>query len=251
MLCTCCRQELLNEREGDREDQEVKKDMDFSPPAAAAVPWDSAADTAAAAPAAVVQHAKAGQVEGDRGQEVLEPKSATTEPKVLKKKVSNLPAGPTPEEKAAKEASRLQQKGDAAFENQQWDVAMQAYTEAIASSASAAGAWRGRGGVRLRNGDHAGAVADLNEALRLEPDNLFALRDRAEARLRTGDHEGALADYDRKLALAPGDGRALCGRGEARLLCGDREGALCDFNLAVRLTYPGAAELLKKAKAAR
>jgi len=93
------------------------------------------------------------------------------------------------------------------------------------------------------------ALTDLDQAIRLEPDNLFALRDRAEVKMKLDDVDGSIADYNHKLQLAPGDGRALCGRGEARLRKGDKDGAIGDFQLAARLTYPGAAEWLKKVKA--
>lgn len=141
-------------------------------------------------------------------------------------------------------------RGDEAFAKADWDVAVDAYTEALALNATEVGAWAGRGGAHLRKGALQEALADLNEALRLEEDNLFALRDRAEARFKTGDLEGAIEDFDKKLSRAPADGRALCGRGEARMKKGDREGAISDFKFAMRLSYPGAKEMFNSASAA-
>mmetsp|Transcript_30105 Transcript_30105/g.80537 ORF Transcript_30105/g.80537 Transcript_30105/m.80537 type:complete len:218 (-) Transcript_30105:131-784(-) len=147
-----------------------------------------------------------------------------------------------------KEACKLQEKGDRAFAKSEWDLAEEHYAKALELDADLSSAWAGRGGVRLRRGRPADALSDLDEALRLEPANLFAARDRAEARLKTGDLDGAISDYDAKLALAPCDGRALTGRGEARLKKGDQKGAVADLELAVKLTYPGAKELLREAR---
>jgi len=147
-----------------------------------------------------------------------------------------------------KEACKWQDKGDRAFAKSEWDLAEQHYSKALELDGALSTAWAGRGGVRLRRGVPADALGDLDEALRLEPANLFAARDRAEARMKTGDVDGAITDYDAKLALAPCDGRALTGRGEARLKKGDQKGAVADLELAVKLTYPGAKDLLREAR---
>merc|ERR1712224_98130 len=79
-----------------------------------------------------------------------------------------------------------QDRGQRAFQLDDWDSAIDAYTNAVRLDESLAGAYAGRGGAYLRKGDASGALADLDQALKLEPDNLFASRDRAEARLETG-----------------------------------------------------------------
>lgn len=150
----------------------------------------------------------------------------------------------------AKEAAKCQARGDKAFADADWDSAETHYTKALEWDDSLVSAYAGRGGVRLRNGDLAAALHDLDEALRRDAAHLYASRDRAEARLKTGDLDGAIADYNSKLALAPCDGRALLGRGEARMKKGDKPGALADLELAVKLTYPGAKELLRQARGA-
>jgi tetratricopeptide (TPR) repeat protein len=47
------------------------------------------------------------------------------------------------------------------------------------------------------------ALAHLDEALEIDPDRPDALGRRAELRLRQGDHEGAIADLDTFLRLSP------------------------------------------------
>lgn len=187
------------------------------------------------------------------GEAPLPKKSVGAADAVAKAVVASQPArspskGGTAKDSKAKEARKWHDKGDRAFANSEWDLAEQHYAKALELDGSLSSAWAGRGGVRLRKGEPADALGDLDEALRLEPANLFAARDRAEARLKTGDLDGAIQDYDAKLALAPCDGRALTGRGEARLKKGDQQGAIADLELAVKLTYPRAKELLREAR---
>lgn len=153
-----------------------------------------------------------------------------------------------PKQKVIRESLALQKKGEESFSRQAYDAAIDSYTQALQINGNNAAAWAGRGGAKLRSGDAKGAKDDLDKALMIEPRHLFALRDRGEARSKLGDLKGGLEDYNEKLTLAPADGRALCGRAEVRQQLGDKEGAINDLNLAVRLTYPGSAELLKAAK---
>jgi len=171
-------------------------------------------------------------------------------PKVVK------PSGKDQAAKKANEKAKLAEdiaaklkEGEGAFSKSDWDAAIIAYSQVIELNEKNSHGWAGRGGARLRAGHADEALSDLDQALSMEPQNLFALRDRAEARLKTGDLDGAADDFNNKLSLAPGDGRALCGRGEVKLKKGDKEGALEDFQLAMRLSYAGAAKLFKDAKA--
>src|SRR5262245_22661901 len=50
-------------------------------------------------------------------------------------------------------------------------------------------AYTARGGSQGRTGDQDRAIADLNEALRLDPNNAFAIGIRASNYARKGDHE--------------------------------------------------------------
>mmetsp|Transcript_67368 Transcript_67368/g.170949 ORF Transcript_67368/g.170949 Transcript_67368/m.170949 type:complete len:232 (-) Transcript_67368:94-789(-) len=229
MGVACCREERAAEKLAEREDMDIKGAHDEPPVFVVQLPT--------------------------RAKQMKTPATAKASPKSSPKSSTpkrRTPDAPTPEqkrkEKADKESTALQKKGDEAFELRNWDNAAKYYTEAIEANAENAIAYAGRAGVRVRSGDFAAALPDLDQALRIEPQNLYALRDRAEARAKLGDLDGALEDYNTKLTLAPGDGRALCGRGETRLQKGDREGAISDLSLAVRLTYPGAQDKLTAAK---
>mmetsp|Transcript_72795 Transcript_72795/g.165180 ORF Transcript_72795/g.165180 Transcript_72795/m.165180 type:complete len:225 (-) Transcript_72795:101-775(-) len=219
-LCGCCKNEARREKEAEREQDEVGQDG--GEPLVTPLP-------------------------------VLQLNGAPKKDPLLAERADKAPiaaAKGSQKKKAvqAKHATDWQEKADRAFQTGEWEEALEGYSSALRLQPALAPAWAGRGGVKLRQGNVEEALTDLNEALRLDEHNLFAMRDRAEARMKTGDLEGAISDYNKKLMLAPGDGRALCGRGEAKLQQGDRAGAIRDFEFAARLTYPGATDLLSRAK---
>jgi tetratricopeptide (TPR) repeat protein len=62
-----------------------------------------------------------------------------------------------------------------------------------------------RGEARAAGGDYAAAIADYEQALKLNPSYWPALADRGVARVETGDAAGAVADLDRLLAITLSD----------------------------------------------
>jgi lipoprotein NlpI len=89
-------------------------------------------------------------------------------------------------------------------------------------------AWRGRGVAHIRLGHCKLALADLDEALRLRPDDLDTQVYHAEAHLCANETAAALADYTALLDKhANADVYAM--RGRIRLRTGDAAGAVEDF----------------------
>jgi len=60
--------------------------------------------------------------------------------------------------------------------------------------------------------DYAGRLADLDEALKIEPDNPYTLAEKAEQLAVTGDIVGALQLYDKAVRFAPDDRQLATGR---------------------------------------
>jgi tetratricopeptide (TPR) repeat protein len=91
------------------------------------------------------------------------------------------------------------------------------------------------GAVRQALGDLDGALADFEEALRRDPRSAEALNNRGVIRMMRGEVRAALPDFDAAVALTPGYVHALTNRGAARRQLGDLDGALADFNEALRI----------------
>ncbi len=97
-------------------------------------------------------------------------------------------------------------------------------------------AWRGLALQRV--GRHREAVADFDEAIRLDSQQAAALGNRARSRLELGETQGAVADLDASLRIQPDAPEVLLERGNARRLLGDVAGARADIERAMGLA-PG------------
>ncbi|MEA5619449.1 tetratricopeptide repeat protein [Cronbergia sp. UHCC 0137] len=92
-----------------------------------------------------------------------------------------------------------------------------------------------RGIDKYNSGDKQGAIADYNEAIRLNPDDADAYNNRGNAKSDLGDKQGAIADYNEAIRIKPDDDYAYYNRGNAKDDLGDRQGAITDYNEAIRL----------------
>lgn len=63
--------------------------------------------------------------------------------------------------------------------------------------------WRGRAAARRSLGDYAGAVRDLQELLRREPNSFIVFQDLSRLAEARGDWKGALAAWQKLLELDP------------------------------------------------
>jgi tetratricopeptide (TPR) repeat protein/transglutaminase-like putative cysteine protease len=118
-----------------------------------------------------------------------------------------------------------------------------AYQATLASDAPApewtpttAAQFSARGAQRLNDDDYDGAIADFEQALRLEPGVGKHLYNRGVARFYKGQDDLALTDFTQALKLKPDDVLALVARGEVYLEKGDEARARADFDQAIRLS---------------
>ena len=92
---------------------------------------------------------------------------------------------------------------------------------------------------KYEQGDYQGALADLNRALQLEPNNVRARLGRGAMKVRVKDYQGALADFNRAIQLEPNSAKGYINRGGVRSLqfqgIQDNKGALADLNRAIQL----------------
>ena len=155
----------------------------------------------------------------------------------------------TPEAIAEAEVKQQQvdthmKEGEMALSQSDWDEAIRAFTKAIYLKPTFRG-YAGRASAHLRRyklvrDDDLKAEQNLNEALKIEPQNLIALCDRGEVRFKMGKLDEAAEDFNKILRINPNDGRALCGLGDVKMAEDDEEGALSYFQLAKQVNYPHA-----------
>lgn len=114
--------------------------------------------------------------------------------------------------------------------------------------AAAARAYRARAIAHDLAGDVRTAVARLDRALELAPDDPRSLALRGEYHRALEHHDEAIRDLDRALALNPADAFALASRGATRLSRREYAEALTDLDRAVELKpdYPWA--LVRRAR---
>jgi tetratricopeptide (TPR) repeat protein len=89
-------------------------------------------------------------------------------------------------------------------------------------------------------GDPGRAIADYDEAIRLDPKYAASFDGRGDAYLDRKDTEKALSDFGRAIELDPKRALFRESRGRALLAKGDTAGAMADFEQAVKLD-PGSA----------
>jgi tetratricopeptide (TPR) repeat protein len=87
----------------------------------------------------------------------------------------------------------------------------------------------------LKKRDYDGALAVLNKALELDPDNATVLNSRGLAYFNKGDEGRALADYDLALQKRPNFPAPFNNRGLIFLRQGELERAYDEFNIALSL----------------
>lgn len=121
----------------------------------------------------------------------------------------------------------------------------------IEQSPDNAGLHNNRCWLRVTNGRELDeALADCNEALRLEPNNEATLDSRGLVYYKLGNFDASLADYDAALAISADRGHYLFGRGLALQALGRAEEAQAAFEAAER-NEPGIGELYRSYGAPR
>jgi tetratricopeptide (TPR) repeat protein len=110
------------------------------------------------------------------------------------------------------EAERQRNEGVAAGRAGDYDRAIANFNEAIRLNQNDAGAYYGRGFAYSNKGDDDRAIADYNETIRLNP-RPVAFYSRGFSYARKGDNDRAIADYNEVIRLDPKNAGAFCNRG--------------------------------------
>ena len=93
-----------------------------------------------------------------------------------------------------------------------------------------------RGVAKVESGLYSAAIADYDEAIRLNPDNLYQVYyERGYARMMRREHALALGDFNRAIELKPDYADAYNARGMARNVLMQPAEAIKDLDEAIRL----------------
>jgi tetratricopeptide (TPR) repeat protein len=131
--------------------------------------------------------------------------------------------------------SALVSKGNTDSKAGDYDRAIADFNEAIRLDPKSSLAFRNRGDTYTNIGAHDRAIADYNEAIRLDPNDALALSARGVAYANKGDYDRAIADFNRAIRLDPKSAHAFRNRGVVYATKGDNDRAIADFNQAIRL----------------
>jgi tetratricopeptide (TPR) repeat protein len=148
-----------------------------------------------------------------------------------------------PTSAAAQSAAQWNCRGDTS----DLDAQIQGCTRAINSGKyhgkGLAWAYTNRGSVYDYQKDFDRAIADLTEAIRLDPDAVIAYQDRAASYRNKGQYTLALDDLNHALRLAPRDARTLMSRGVIYFKLNAAARALADFDASLKIDPKFAASL--------
>ncbi|MFS8204364.1 tetratricopeptide repeat protein (plasmid) [Streptomyces sp. CWNU-52B] len=142
-------------------------------------------------------------------------------------------------------------RGSALRDSGDYRRALAELDQALALDPLLARAHRSRGMTHGESGDHPAALRDLDRAHELDPDDARTLSVRGEYHRVLGHHEEALGDLDRAIALAPARDFAWASRGATHNSLGRYEQALADLDRALELNPDYAWALARRARVHR
>jgi tetratricopeptide (TPR) repeat protein len=124
------------------------------------------------------------------------------------------------------------------YVNQEWDLAIESYSQALKIAPKLTAALLGRGLAYKGKGDIGNAIKDFRAIVRVDPrgnDAFSAHLIQREIFQTKGDLKSALAELDQAIAIRPNDGSTCGARGALKQAIGDLDGALLDLDKAVTL----------------
>lgn len=125
-------------------------------------------------------------------------------------------------------------RGSARADKEDWEGAIADLDQALSLDPGDLNALDLRAYVWSRKGEPKKAIADFNAAIRQKP-SCWRLSGRAEIWFELGEIDESIADFSEAIRLDPRSQRAYYNRGLIREKNGDLDGAIADYNESIRL----------------
>jgi tetratricopeptide (TPR) repeat protein len=132
-------------------------------------------------------------------------------------------------------ASAFNNRGGAYNDKKDYDRAIADFDQAIRLDPKYAFAYKNRGTAYYGKNDYDRAFADFGQAIRLDPKYAAAYGDRGNLYDDKKDYDRAIADYDQAIRLDPYLAFAYTSRGDAYGGKKDCDRAIADYDQAIRL----------------
>jgi tetratricopeptide (TPR) repeat protein len=122
--------------------------------------------------------------------------------------------------------------GDNAGNGHDYDRAIADFDQAIRLDPTKTEYYAARGDAYGNKGDDGRAVADYDQVLKLKPDDAVTYAKRGDVYSDRMDYDRALADYDQAIRIDPGESYYI-GRGDIYSRKGDLARAIADYDRAI------------------
>lgn len=116
-----------------------------------------------------------------------------------------------------------------------YDRAIADYDQAIRLNPKYGRAFNNRGNAYQSKGDYDHALADYNQSIQIDPNQAYPYNGRANAYAAKQDYAHALADYAQAIRLSPQYTLALLNRGNTYAAMGDYDHAVADYTTIIQI----------------
>ena len=141
--------------------------------------------------------------------------------------------------KNTNEANRLAREGAEAAKNQDWDKAVELLRKATSMdhkySDELSAVYQRRGYAAASNQQFQDAINDYSEAAKLTPQDVRVYEQRAAVEMKIQDYDKALADYSEVIKLKPNEARYYNYRAYIYELKNDSKNALADTERVLKM----------------
>jgi tetratricopeptide (TPR) repeat protein len=141
--------------------------------------------------------------------------------------------------KDAKEANKLAREGAEASKNQEWDKAIESLRKAAGLdhkyAKDLAAVYQQRGYAAATNQQFQDAVNDYSEAIKITPEDPRIYEQRAAVEMKLNDNDKALADYSEAIKLKPNEVRYYAYRSYIYEVKGDIKNSMADTDKVLKI----------------